>query len=139
VLSLSLRNRSRRGYDGINAQNGVDYSARKDSSSAKERWTLASSATQGASMNKAGIKSAGDALDYLADCTLATVCDLAEKKSRSDSEFRRQITIAQVAIDCMCAFGVLATGRAETVISEYSGVVRGWVEQYDVKLKKEQA
>jgi hypothetical protein len=101
---------------------------------------LAEAIIQGASMNRAQIKSAGDALDYLADCTLATVCKLAQKKSRSNAEFQRQIAIAQVALDCMRLYGITATGRAVKVHSECSGFVWIWAQQYDVKLEnKEQA
>lgn len=87
-------------------------------------------------MNKGQIRSAADALDYLADCTLATVCKLAQKKSRSNAEFQRQIAIAQVALDCMRLYGITATGRAAKVNNECSGFVWIWAQQYDAKLEK---
>lgn len=50
-------------------------------------------------MHKNQVREPGDALAYITDCTLATICDLAGKKSRPKAEFTRQKMIAQTAID----------------------------------------
>ena len=86
-------------------------------------------------MNRNQIKSPGDAMDYLTDCTLATVGDLAGKKSRSRYEFDRQISIAQTGIILMRQFNVTPTGRAAEVVREHHGSVREWADCYDVKAK----
>ena len=90
-------------------------------------------------MKRGQIQNAADALDYLADCTLATVRNLTLKKNSLDAELARQITIAQIAIDCMRAYGISATGRAETVNRECDGDVLEWVEQSNESLQGEQA
>ena len=48
-------------------------------------------------MRKAEVRDPAQALVYITDCTLATVCDLATKKKKSKSEFARQISIAQTS------------------------------------------
>ena len=88
-------------------------------------------------MNRHQIRSEADALDYIADCTLATVSTLAGMKSRSAYEFKRQISIAQTAIDCIRNFKVTPTSRAATVINEYGCSVEQWAAHYDVKKEQE--
>lgn len=82
-------------------------------------------------MMKHQVRSAADALSYLTDCTLATVSDLAGKKSRSAHEFYRQKNIAQAGIDWMKAFGVPLESRAVDV--DAIGSVEEWAAQYDVR------
>ncbi len=82
-------------------------------------------------MRKQQVQSAADALSYLTDCTLATVCDLAMKKSRSNSEFKRQMSIAQCGINWMKDFGVPLDSRAVDV--DAIGSVEEWAAQYDVR------
>lgn len=84
-------------------------------------------------MRREHILSIADALDYLTDCTLATVSDLAMKKSRSQYEFKRQIDIAQTGVDQMRRFNLPPTGRAADVKAEFGGSVEKWAEQFDVK------
>ena len=84
-------------------------------------------------MRKHEIRSAIDALDYLTDCTLATVSDLAGKKSRSQYEFNRQKSIAQIALDNLVAYGGKPTGRAADVLADFEGSVDAWAAQYDVR------
>ena len=57
-------------------------------------------------MRKENVKTIQQAFAYSTDCALATVEDLAMKKSGSESEFKRHIDIAQVMCDWMKEFGV---------------------------------
>lgn len=76
--------------------------------------------------NKGRINEPGHALAYLTECTLATVCDLAGKKSRSSSEFNRQKSMAQQAVNWMREMGVdFKTTRAEDVV-RLGGSVDEW-------------
>jgi len=59
------------------------------------------------------------ALSYLTECSLATVSHMSMLKSKSKSEFERQISIAQRACDWMDRFGVDPKGtRAEDIIGK---------------------
>lgn len=85
-------------------------------------------------MNKHEVRDPGRALAYITDCNLATVVDLAMKKSKSKSEFERQISIAQTAIDWMVAMKVDFSGtRAADVVKV--GSVAEWASKYTVKSK----
>lgn len=80
-------------------------------------------------MQKHMVRDTGQALAYITDCTLATVCDMAFKKKRPKYEFERQIAIAQTAIDWMVQMGVdVSTTRAADVIE--AGSVAEWAEKY---------
>jgi hypothetical protein len=80
-------------------------------------------------MHKYQVRTPADALAYITDCTLATVCDLAGKKSRPKHEFERQIAIAQTAITWMQEMGIdVSTTRAEDVVA--AGSVQKWAEKY---------
>lgn len=85
-------------------------------------------------MRRDRVSNAGDALVYVIDCTLATVCDLATKKSRSQYEFARQKSIAQNSIDWAVRFGLDLTGTRATQVLEYGNVDK-WANQFDVKRK----
>jgi hypothetical protein len=79
------------------------------------------------------VSNPGQALAYLIDCTLATVVDLATKKSRSESEFIRQKSMAQIGIDWAVGFKVsLAETRAEGIVSA-GQTVDEWAAHFDVK------
>lgn len=81
-------------------------------------------------MNKHDVRDAGRALAYVTDCNLATVCDMAGKKSKSKSEFARQVSIAQTAIDWMVAMNVDFSGtRAVDVIK--AGGVEAWSKKFN--------
>ncbi|HHP5493852.1 TPA: hypothetical protein ACSCYS_004259 [Aeromonas veronii] len=80
-------------------------------------------------MSKERVRDTGGALAYLTDCTLATVCDLASKKSASKSELNRQISMAQTAIDWMDRFGVDYTGT-RAVAAKKLGSVSAWAETF---------
>lgn len=82
-------------------------------------------------MQKHQVRDAGQALAYITDCTLATVCDMAGKKSRPKHEFERQMSIAQRAIDWMQSFGVDFSGtRAADVVE--AGSVQKWAENFQI-------
>lgn len=81
-------------------------------------------------MSKHQVRDTSGALAYLTDCTLATVSDLAMKKSASKSELRRQISIAQNAIDWMDQFGVDYSHTRAADVKAVGGKVEVWVEQF---------
>jgi hypothetical protein len=73
----------------------------------------------------------GMALAYITDCTLATVCALACKKSPPKGELARQVSVAQTAIDWMRAFGTdFSTTRAADVVEKAGGSVQRWSERF---------
>lgn len=81
-------------------------------------------------MRKYEVITPADALAYLTDCTLATVSEMAMKKSRPKGEYARQKAIAQTAVDWMIRMNVdcIAT-RAEDVIE--AGDVDAWAAQFE--------
>jgi hypothetical protein len=82
-------------------------------------------------MHPSRIASTEQALSYLTDCTLATVCDMAMKKSAPKGELKRQISMAQTAIDSMRRFSVDFSGtRADDICSKFNGSVAAWAESY---------
>lgn len=83
-------------------------------------------------MQKYRVTTPEQALLYLADCTLATVADMAMKKSKSKSEFKRQIAIAQTAVDWIRDFklDVEKEGRVKMIL-HLGGSVAKWAESYD--------
>lgn len=80
-------------------------------------------------MSKERVRDTGGALAYLADCTLATVCDLASKKSAPKSELNRQISMAQTAIDWMDRFGVNYEGTRAAEVKRM-GSVAAWADTF---------
>lgn len=81
-------------------------------------------------MNKHSVRNTGQALAYITDCNLATVCDMAGKKSKSKSEYARQILIAQTAIDWGVAMGVdFSQTRAAQAIE--LGGVKAWAAKFE--------
>lgn len=80
-------------------------------------------------MLKHQVRTPADALAYITDCTLATVCDMAGKKSRPKHEFERQMSIAQTAITWMQEMKIdVSNTRAKDVIA--AGSVQKWAEKY---------
>lgn len=80
-------------------------------------------------MMKHQVRNAGQALAYLTDCTMATVADLAMKKSRSKSEYKRQIGIAQQGVDWLRDFKIDSTS---TRVADLNGMtVEQWAMQYE--------
>lgn len=80
-------------------------------------------------MLKHQVRTPADALAYITDCTLATVCNMAGKKSRPKHEFERQMSIAQTAINWMVQMGIdVYTTRAAEVVA--AGGVNEWARRY---------
>lgn len=79
-------------------------------------------------MNKNLVRTPEQALLYLTDCTLATVADMAMKKSKSKYEFQRQIQIAQSAVDWLKEFNVKIEigSRVYDVLSQPDQNVETW-------------
>ena len=83
-------------------------------------------------MNRWDVRTPADALAYITDCTLATVCDMAVKKSRAKHEYARQKAIAQRAIDWMAQMDVdMQNTRARDVI--LIGSVDRWAATFEPK------
>lgn len=76
------------------------------------------------------IKDPQGALAYVVDCTLATVCDMASKKSAPKGELKRQIGIAQKGLDWMNRFGVDYAHTRGKEVMEQGGSVSAWAEQF---------
>lgn len=78
--------------------------------------------------------SEGEALAYITDCTLATVCHMAFKKSRPKGEYERQIGIAQKALDSMRRFGTdYNLTRATDVVRGFGGSVEALAKSFEPK------
>ena len=81
---------------------------------------------------KKDVKDPASALAYITDCNLATVENMAFRKSRPKHEFERQVSIAQYAIDWMKEFGVniSTTTRVLEINERFGSSVLKWAEQY---------
>ena len=80
-------------------------------------------------MHEHHVRTPADALVYITDCTLATVCKMACKKRRQKLEFERQMSIAQTAITWIQEMGIdVSNTRAEDVIA--AGSVQKCAEKY---------
>lgn len=80
------------------------------------------------------VKTPEHVIAYMIDCTLATVEDLARKKSRSKHEYQRQKNIAAQGIVWARRLGIdLSTTRAQYVIDEANGNVDVWAMEFEVK------
>ena len=76
-------------------------------------------------MFRCNVRTPADALVYLTDCTLATVSEMASKKSRPKGEFKRQMEIAQISINWMLDMGIdVGNTRARDVM--LAGSVEKW-------------
>lgn len=84
-------------------------------------------------MMKNLVRTPEQALLYLADCTLATVADMAMKKSKSKHEFQRQISIAQSAVDWIKDFNieVKVGSRVYDVLALPDQNVETWSKSYN--------
>jgi len=73
-----------------------------------------------------------EAFLYILDCNLATVGNMAMLKSKSKSEYRRQIRIAQRMIGWIKDFHIEPNkgDRAFDIINNYSGNVTKWAEHF---------
>jgi hypothetical protein len=83
-------------------------------------------------MRQCDVRTPEQALAYITECNLATVSSMAMHKSRSKSEFARQISIAQIAIDWMMQMNVSFATESSImqIVSEYGSSVKAWSEQY---------
>ena len=80
-------------------------------------------------MHKCNVRTPEEALVYITDCCLATVADMAKKKSRPKGEFSRQIAIAQTACDWIKDMGIDPQGtRAEDIIGRRT--VEEWTKPF---------
>lgn len=86
-------------------------------------------------MHKSDVREPLDALEYLLDCSLATVCGMADKKSRSKSEYKRQIAIAQINYDWCVIFGSKFDpewgGQRADSVAACRGSVETWAIGYE--------
>lgn len=84
-------------------------------------------------MKKADIRTAPDAILYMAECQLATVSHMQAIKSKSKYQYERHIGIAQHHVDFILRFckGLKKTGRVKNVVANYSGNVKDWVNELD--------
>ena len=82
-------------------------------------------------MQKHQVTTLGDALAYITDCNLATVCDMAMTKSRRKGEYKRQISIAQCAVDWMLCMGVDPSGTRAEKVAHHRGSVAEWAEKFE--------
>ena len=82
-------------------------------------------------MDKHSVRDPGMALAYITDCTLATVCDLASKKSRKKYEYERQISIAQRALDWMKCMDVDYSKTRGAQVDLHRGSVAAWAKTFE--------
>jgi len=84
-------------------------------------------------MNQPQTKEA--ALAYLADCTLATVEEMACRRRRPKYEFERHIAIAQKTVDFIDSFNIDGSEtRAHEVIKTFGSSVQKWSENVIEKI-----
>jgi len=81
-------------------------------------------------MQKHQVRSPEQALAYITDCTLATVAEMAMKKSRLKFDFKRQIAIAQTAIDWMNEMKIDMTGTRADSIAHHTNGVEEWAKKF---------
>ena len=81
-------------------------------------------------MNTHDVRDTGQALAYITDCTLATVTDLASRARPPKNELKRQINIAQKAIDWMDAFGVDYAKTRAAEVKAIGGTVEKWATKF---------
>lgn len=84
-------------------------------------------------MRKDQIRTEGDALLYLTDCVMATVCELAMRKRRPKHEYARQISMAQFAVDKIRLFGLNPKGTRIEDLGE--GDVASWARTFEPEIR----
>lgn len=84
-------------------------------------------------MQKELVRNEKQALIYLTDCLLATVSDMAMKKSRKKNEYERHIQIAQTSVNWLKDFNISIEigSRAYEVMSSSSQSVKEWSSKYE--------
>jgi hypothetical protein len=80
-------------------------------------------------MMRCKVHTPAQALAYLVDCTLATVQNMAMKKSRPKGEYARQISIAQIGVNWMKDFKIDPKGTRAEDIQDIS--VAEWLKKYE--------
>lgn len=84
-------------------------------------------------VNRYMVKSLDDMIDYLVNCTLATVASMALTKSRVKREYQKQMDMAQKSVDWIKHLWVnYKAKRICDVIKQHDGSVASWVSEYDV-------
>lgn len=68
------------------------------------------------------------ALNYMTECTLATVSWMMMKKKAPKGELKRQIAIAQTGVNYFQDRGILTSGRVLDVFLDHDGDVAAWAE-----------
>ena len=82
-------------------------------------------------MMRSQVRTPADALAYLTDCTLATVCRMAMRKSRATGEYQRQIAIAEAGVRWMIEMDIPRTENSRAAYVEKIGSVAGWAKGYE--------
>ena len=82
-------------------------------------------------MMKSQVHTPADALAYLTDCTLATVCRMAMLKSRAKGEYQRQISIAESGVQWMIEMGVPRDQYSRAAEVGKRGSVAAWAEVFE--------
>lgn len=73
---------------------------------------------------------AEETIAYLVDCTMATVCAMACRKSRPKHEYARQIAIAQYGVNTLISLHMSTKGiRAEELAGGMS--VADWAKKWE--------
>jgi hypothetical protein len=82
-------------------------------------------------MRESQIISDLDALIYITECTLATVEYMMDLKSKSKSEFERQIGIAQIGINHIRQYPIsnIPNGRVKELLIDGKGNVKEYTQQ----------
>lgn len=82
-------------------------------------------------MRKCDVRTPEQALAYLTDCTLATVCGMAMQKRRAKGEYQRQISMAQAGCDWLFGMKADYAGTRVEEVANY-GSVAEWAKQFEV-------
>jgi hypothetical protein len=82
-------------------------------------------------MLERNVMTPSDALVYILDCTLATVEGMALKKSRPPNEYKRQISIAQKALDWCVTYRIPVTGTRGDEIVKANQTVEQWAKEIE--------
>jgi len=81
-------------------------------------------------MKRHKIHSTDQAIIYLVECTLATVCKMAMNKRRGKGEFERQIEIAQNGCDWINNMGLDVGSTRISDVRNFNWSVSTWSAQY---------
>lgn len=80
-------------------------------------------------LTKERVSGYSEALEYMTECTLATVVDMAISSRPKIGEFRRQINIAQNGIAWLVEYGRPERNtcqRVSDIVNNYQGNVMRW-------------